>query len=203
MGFYSRYILPRAVDITCGVRPIARQRDKIVPKASGVVLDVGFGTGRNLPHYDPDRVELVLALEPAPDMWALARNSMAETELPIRLLNAGGEAIPLATGSIDTVVVTYTLCTIPDPVPALREIRRVLKEGGSLLFTEHGEAPDAGVRRWQSRINPIWKRLAGGCNLDRNIPELLIEAGFELPELSAMYIPGIKIASYNYWGRAQ
>ena len=180
-----------------------RQRGKIVPKASGIVLDLGFGTGRNLDFYDPDRVDRIWALDPSVEMWELASEAVDASPLQIEYLEAPGEAIPLDDDSIDSVVVTYSLCTIPDPHRALEEASRVMKRDGRLFFCEHGKAPDLRIRQWQSRLNPIWKRLGGGCHLDRPIPSIVENSGFESEQIESMYIPGWKPASYNYWGTAR
>lgn len=202
MGWYERFVLPSVVNSACGIKPLRRQRAKVVPLAFGSVLEVGFGSGLNLPFYDVNRVSQVWALEPSREMWSLAEGRVRAADFPVEFLQAPAEAIPLANESADTVLVTYTLCTIPDVGRALREMGRVLKPGGELIFTEHGEAPDVSVYRWQARLNPLWKMAAGGCNLNRPIPALIVAAGFRMIELSSMYIPGWKPGSFNYWGRA-
>lgn len=201
-GWYERLILPRLIDATCGLEQIAEQRRRIVPQASGRVLELGFGSGRNLPFYDPSRIEELWGLEPSHEMLKLAKGRAAEAPFPVSFLEAAGEAIPLESASIDTVVSTYTLCTICDPSKALREVARVLKPRGRLLFAEHGRAPDAGVFKWQTRLTPVWKRLAGGCQLDRDIPDLLQKAGFEIVRLHCGYIRGPKLVSFNFVGAA-
>ena len=187
---------------TCGLKPAMKQRAKVVPLAQGRVLEIGIGSGLNIPLYDPRRVEHLWGLDPSAEMWAIAQKNAAAHHLDAEFLQAGADAIPLDSGSADTVVMTYTLCTIPEITPALSEIRRVLKPGGKLLFSEHGRAPDASVRRWQERLNPVWRALAGGCNLNRPIDQLLLEAGFRTPDLQTMYIPGWRPACFNYWGSA-
>jgi len=184
------------------MKPIRRQREKVVPLASGRVLEVGIGTGLNLRHYDKSRVSAIVGVDPAAEMHPLAAKRIARAGLDVRLLALSAERIPLEDASFDTVVATYTLCSIPDAVAALREMRRVLKPGGRLLFCEHGRAPDASVRRWQERLQPYWGPLAGGCHLGRDIPALLVEAGFACPQLQSMYLPGPRALSYNYWGEA-
>src|SRR5689334_18233774 len=135
-------------------------------------------------------------------MHGLARKRMARAGLDVELVGVSAEGLPLPDASFDTVVMTYTLCSIPDPVPAVRELKRVLKPGGKLLFCEHGRAPDEGVRRWQARLNGVWGCIGGGCHLDRDIPMLLRAGGFTLPDVQAMYLPGPRFATYNYWGEA-
>jgi len=202
MGFYDTYLLPHVVHFTCGQRPAMKQRQKLVPLASGRVLEIGIGSGLNIPFYDASRVQHLWGLDPSAGMWSIAQRNAKEHHLDAEFIESGAEAIPLPDASVDTVVTTYTLCTIPAPGRALEEIRRVLKPGGRLLFCEHGRAPDAAVRRWQDRLNGVWGKLGGGCNLNRPIPELLQAAGYELPDLQTMYIPGWKPACFNYWGTA-
>ena len=202
MGLYSRYILPRVVHFTCGLKPNMRQREKVVPRARGRVLEVGIGSGLNLPFYDSAKVSKVWGLDPAPEMIRMAERAARSLPFEVEFIGLPGDEIPFEDNSIDTVLVTYTLCTIPDTAPALRQMRRVLRPGGELIFCEHGAAPDRTVRRWQDRLNPIWKRLGGGCNLNRRIPALIEEGGFRIKSLDAMYIPGWRPASFNYWGTA-
>jgi ubiquinone/menaquinone biosynthesis C-methylase UbiE len=191
------------IDFACGTPPVLKQREKVVPHAEGRVLEIGMGSGLNLSFYDPGRVELVFGLEPSEGMRRKAQRNLSRAPVAVEWLDLPGEEIPLDDDSVDTVVLTYTLCTIPDFRTALRQMRRVLKPGGALLFCEHGEAPDPGVRRWQQRVNPMWKRIAGGCNLDRPIPTCLEEAGFRISHLDTMYVPNTpRIAAFNYWGRA-
>jgi len=202
MGFYGRYVLPRIVHFTCGLKPNMRQRHKVVPRARGRVLEVGFGSGLNLPFLDAAQVTRVWGLDPSAEMTRLAERAARSVSFPVELIGLRGDEIPLEDESVDTVLVTYTLCSIPDTEPALRQMARVLKPGGRLVFCEHGAAPDAGGRRWQDRLNPLWKRLGGGCQLNRAIPELLEKGGFRIEEIDTMYIPGWRPASFNYWGTA-
>jgi len=202
MGLYSRLVLPHLVHYACSGEQTERQRAKVVPKARGRVLEVGIGSGLNLPFYDPGRVTEVLGLEASAEMVALAEQAAYEAPFDVEFLLAGSEEIPLPSASCDTVVVTYALCTIPDVVPALKEMGRVLKAGGTLLFCEHGLAPDADVRKWQDRLDPVWRRLAGGCHLNRDIPALLHGGGFQTRSLDTMYVPGWRPACFEYWGSA-
>lgn len=202
MNPYDRYLLPYLIDLACGIEPVQRQRAKIVPQARGLILEVGMGTGRNLPFYDPSRVTKLCGLDPAAQMHRLARKRMRQAGLEVELLTLSAESIPMPDQSFDTVLMTFTLCSIPDPVAAVREMRRVLKPEGRLLFCEHGLAPDASVRRWQQRLTPIWKPLAGGCHLDRDIPALLRAGGFALGQMETMYLPGPRPLTFNYWGYA-
>jgi ubiquinone/menaquinone biosynthesis C-methylase UbiE len=204
MSLYDRFVLPPLINLACSCRPIARQRDKIAPQAAGVVLELGFGSGLNLPHYDASKVEKLYALEPSEGMLARARKAAAGARFPVEILPETAEAISLPAASVDTVLVTYSLCTIPDAVAALEGARRVLKPGGQLLFCEHGLAPDEGVRRWQRRIEPVWRAMAGGCHLTRDIPDLIRRAGFAIERLDTMYLPkSPRWAGFNYWGEAR
>jgi ubiquinone/menaquinone biosynthesis C-methylase UbiE len=202
MGLYSRYLLPRVIHFACGLKPNMRQREKVVPHARGRVLEVGIGSGLNLPFYDPANVSKVWGLDPASEMTRIAERAARPLPFEVEFIGLPGDEIPLEDSSVDTVVVTYTLCTIPDTAAALRQMSRVLRPGGELLFCEHGAAPDARVRRWQDRLNPLWKRLGGGCNLNRPIPALIEAGGFRIKSLDTMYIPGWRPASFNYWGIA-
>ncbi|MBW2211247.1 MAG: class I SAM-dependent methyltransferase [Deltaproteobacteria bacterium] len=166
------------------------------------VLEIGVGSGLNLSFYDTAKVRKVWGLEPSEGMRRLARKKLVGSALEVEMIDLPGEEIPLDTNSVDTVVVTYTLCTIPDAQRALRGMQRVLRPGGKLLFCEHGVAPDDSVRRWQTRLNPTWNRFSGGCNVNRDIPELLESSGFRIIVDERMYIPGAKFLSYNYWGSA-
>jgi SAM-dependent methyltransferase len=204
MGLYSRHILPHVINCACGARPIEKQRAKIVPHARGVVLELGFGSGRNLPYFDAAQVERLYALEPEEGMVRLARRAAAGAPVPVEIVPTTAEAMQLPPASVDTLLVTYTICTIPDPVSALRSARAAVKTDGVLLFAEHGAAPDADVRAAQRRIEPVWKRIAGGCHLTRDIPALIAEAGFVMAQLDTMYLPRTpRFAGFNYFGSAR
>jgi len=201
---YERYLLPRLIHCVCGSPIIDHQRRLVVPGARGRVLEIGFGSGLNLPHYDRSRVEWIWALEPSPQMRDLAAPRVAASGLDVRMLDLPGEVLPLPDHSVDTVVVTFTLCTIPDAAAALGQMRRVLRPDGKLLFCEHGAAPDAGVRRWQDRLNGVWGKFAGGCHLNREIAPLIQSAGFRLDDVRSGYLPRTPhFAGYNTWGSAR
>ena len=202
MGIYSKYVLPRVIHFACSLEPILQQREKVVPLATGEVLEIGVGSGLNLPFYDATRVKKLWGLEPAEKMRRMAAPAARRLQFEFEFLDLPGEQIPLETDSVDTVLVTYTLCTIPETEPALRGMARVLRPGGKLIFCEHGAAPDASVRRWQDRITPLWKRLGGGCQLNRDIPDLIEAGGFEIDAIDTMYLPGWRPAAFNYWGTA-
>jgi len=203
MSFYSDRVLPGLINATCSNKPTRKQREKIVPRAYGDVLEVGFGGGLNLPHYDRANVRKVFGLEPSAGMRRSAAGNIDASGLDVELIDLPGEEIPLEGNSVDSVLVTYTLCTIPDAVTALHGMRRVLKPGGHLFFCEHGQAPDEAVHKWQNRLNAGWRFFAGGCNMNRNIPELLRDGGFTIEDDNRMYIPGVKALSYNFWGAAR
>ena len=202
MSFYEKHILPRFINCACGSKPIMKQREKVVPRASGVVLEIGIGTGLNLPYYHGPNVEKVIGLDPSEESWELAGERAKAADVPVEFIGLPGEEIPLDDNSVDTVLVTYSLCTIPDPVTALHGMSRVLKPGGSLLFCEHGLAPDDKVVTWQRRIEPLQKRLFDGCHLTRDIPGLIGESGFTVDRVEATYVKGPKPHSYFYLGVA-
>ena len=204
MGFYANTIVPRLVTCACGTKPILKQREKVVPEARGQVLEIGMGAGHNLPYYQRDQVERIVGIDPCSTSWGLAQPRAEKLGVPIEFIEGSAESMPLPDAAFDTVLMTYSLCTIPDAQAALQEMRRVLKPGGRLVFCEHGEAPDATVARWQQRVNPVWRRLLGGCNLNRPITRWITDAGFCMGKLDQMYLPGTpRIAGFNVWGSAQ
>jgi ubiquinone/menaquinone biosynthesis C-methylase UbiE len=204
MGLYEKHVVPHIINCACGTKPIRYQRKKVVPQAEGTVLEIGIGTGFNLPYYDPARVTRVIGLDPSEASWKLAGERARNLPFPVEFVGLPGEQIPLDDNSVDTVLVTFSLCTIPDPVKALEGMRRVLKPSGKLVFCEHGAAPDESVLKWQNRIDPVWSTLFGGCHLNRRIPSLIESAGFRIGELQTMYLPSTpRIAGFNYWGTAQ
>ncbi len=190
MGFYGDHFEPALVSCACGMKAISRERAKIVPKASGDVLEIGFGAGHNAPFYDQSAVRRLYALEPSAGMRARARDRVAGLSVPFEWLDLPGEEIPLADASVDTVLVTFTLCTIPGAEAALAGMRRVLKPGGRLIFLEHGLSPDPGVAKWQNRLNGVWGKVGGGCHLNRDPAALIRAAGFEIEALDQHYAKG-------------
>lgn len=204
MSFYENRILPRMIDTLCSQKAVMEMREKVVPKAYGVVLEAGMGSGINLPLYDPDKVDFVWGLEPSEGMRRKAQKNLQNAPVEVRWLDLPGESIPLDDNSVDTVLLTYTLCTIPDWHKALEQMHRVLKPDGVLLFCEHGQSCDHDVEKWQHRITPMWKKLAGGCHLNRNIIELIGRANFNVTRYENCYMTGMpRIASYMYIGEAQ
>jgi len=202
MSWYEQRILPHVTNLACSTKPCRKQREKIVPLAEGDVLEIGIGSGLNLPFYDQQKVRKLWGLEPSEGMRKLAAKNFEGLSLDLEFIDLPGEEIPLESNSVDTVLVTFTLCTIPDTASALQGMRRVLKPGGRLLFCEHGTAPDEGVRRWQDRLNSGWSKISGGCNMNRDILALIAAGGFDIVNDERMYIPGLRILSYNYWGSA-
>ena len=203
MGFYNKYILPKIINAGCGTKPIRKQREKVLPLCKGIVLEVGCGSGLNFSFYEENNIDKLYALEPDKEMLRQAESVVKEVNFPITFLETGAEKIPLEDDSIDTALLTYTLCTIPDPLAALLEIRRVLKKGGKLVFCEHGMAPENNVKKMQNFINSFWPIFVGGCNLNRDIPSLIKDAGFLVDNLETMYLPKTpKWFGYNYWGSA-
>lgn len=202
MSFYDNQVLPRLIHLSMRQRNLATYRRRVIPAAEGRVLEIGVGSGLNLPLYTR-RAERVIGLDPSPKLLQKARNATGSTVFPVELIEGSAEAIPLEDRSIDTVVTTWTLCTIPDAPRALGEMRRVLKPGGRLLFVEHGRAPDASVQRWQDRLTPLWKRIGGGCHLNRAIADLIVTAGFRPDRLETGYMKGPKPITFMYEGCAK
>lgn len=202
MGLYDRHVLPHLIDFACGMGAVMKARSQIVPLAKGRVLEIGIGTGLNLSFYDPQRVDLVVGVDPSADMQHLSRDRAARCQVPVEMIALELGQIQAEDASFDDIVCTFTLCTIPDAVAALSEMRRVLKPGGRLLFCEHGLAPDLPVVRWQRRLTPLWKPLAGGCHLDRDIPALIEAGGFHIRQLDTGYLKGPRPMTHVYRGWA-
>lgn len=201
MGFYRDRVLPHLVNLAMRNHRLLPYRERVLAAAEGRVLEVGIGSGPNLPLYS-SQVHEVLGLEPAPRLITMARRVAVETSVPVTFLEGSAEEIPLDDASVDTVILTWTLCSIPDAVRGLHEMRRVLRPGGQLLFVEHGRAPEANVRRWQNRLTPPWKRIAGGCHLNRAIGTLIEDNGFRMAQMETGYMEGPKPLSFLYEGRA-
>ena len=203
MGLYQKYVFPRLVELAMSSSELEPVRRNVLAGAHGVTLELGIGSGLNLPLYDA-RVTRVVGVEPSAELRALASRRAAQAGLPVELLlQSAEEPLPLPDGSVDSVVVTWALCSIPDPVRALREARRVLRRDGELHFVEHGRAADPRLRGWQDRLNPFWKVIAGGCNMNRPIDEIVGAGGFAIEELSQTFLPGPKLLTYTYQGRAR
>src|SRR5262245_35030773 len=202
MGLYRRFILPPLINLAMRNEVVTARRAELIPQASGVVLEVGIGSGLNLPFYS-SAVASLYGVDPSAELLAMARKKVDGVAFPVELVCRSAEQLPVGGGSIDTVVTTWTLCSIPDPVGALREMKRVLKPDGRLLFVEHGFCPDPAVHVWQNRLNPLWTKIAGGCNLNRKIDELLAAAGLGIAELRTAQLPGPRPMTYTYEGSAR
>ena len=203
MGIYNKYLLPKLIDWTCKQKPSRKQREKIIPLASGNVLEIGIGSGLNMPFYDNINVKHLTGIDPSVEIWNQKKFHVNDLPFDFKFLKAYAEDIPAENNSFDTIVFTYTLCSIPNMNAAFAEIRRVLKPNGKVIFCEHGKAPDKSIRKWQNLINPVWKMLGGGCNLNRDIPGIIQNNGLKITQMNTMYIPGWKPASFNYWGTAK
>lgn len=203
MGLYADCLLPKIVHLVCSAKANEEQRGRVIPRAKGIVLEIGIGSGLNLPHYDASRVSRVIGVDPSSEMLRMAERAAESAPFDVELLGLPGEEIPLEDNSVDTVLLTYTLCSIPDTRQALQQMGRVLKPGGRLLFCEHGASPDESVRRWQDRLTPLWSKLGGGCRLNREIPRLIEAGGFRIVEMERRYIQGWRPASYNFLGTAE
>ena len=203
-SWYEKFFLPKVCDKCCSTKPINYQRNKVVPLAKGIVLEIGIGSGLNIPFYNKNNIEKIIGLDPSEELNFLAKKVAKKNNIEIDFIISGAEDIALPDNSIDTILITYTLCTIPDLDNSMAEIKRVLKSDGKFIFCEHGIAPDQNIVKWQTRINPIWKALMGGCNINRNIPKIISDGGFDITNISEMYLPSTpKIVGYNYWGIAQ
>ena len=201
MNLYEGWILPPILDLIMRQKHLTKYRRAVAAAARGRVLEIGVGSGLNFPLYGK-QVELLYGIDPSPRLLAIARRRATASGVPVELLLGSATAIPLSDNAVDTVVMTWTLCSIPDPLAALREMRRVLKPDGNLCFVEHGLSPEPNVEHWQHRITPAWRRVAGGCHLDRKIDELIRQAGFDLTNLQVEYASGPRTMSYMYQGCA-
>lgn len=202
MGFYADRILPSLVDLAMRNKMLGPFRERVTAAAEGRVLEVGIGSGFNLPLYGP-QAEEIIGLEPSQPLLGRARKNAELAAAPVRLIGGTAEAIPLDDRSVDTVVMTWTGCSIPDIRSALAEMRRVLRPGGRLVFVEHGRSPDPGVQVWQDRLTPLWRRVAGGCHLNRKIDEIAQGSGFAIERLDTGYIRGPKLMTFMYEGIAK
>ncbi len=203
MGFYASVVLPRVLDRVMSGENFDALRRRLLAGTRGETLEIGFGTGLNLPHY-ADGVQRLTAVDPNPGMHRRARRRVDGTALPVRMEILDGQSLPFEDASFDSVVSTWTLCSIPDAAAALGEILRVLRRGGTFRFVEHGLSADAGVGKWQRRLTPIQRRIAGGCRLDRDIHGLIRDAGFRIALLENFYMDGIpRVGGYMYFGRAE
>jgi len=202
MRFYAKYILPRLIELAMRNKDTARLRAEWIPHARGEVLEIGIGSGLNLPFYSPE-VQRVYGVDPSVELQQMARNRAGKSPVEVEFLpQSAEEPLPLVKASIDTAVVTWTLCSIPNPSEALRQAKRVLKPSGRIIFVEHGRSSDPDVVVWQDRITPAWKRIGGDCHLNRKIDDLITGAGFQIVELRTNYLPGPRPMTYTYQGFA-
>ena len=201
MCLYARYVRPKMIDTLCGQPPMTELRSRYVPRAHGDVLEIGIGSGLNLPHYS-DNARTVTGLDPATELTRMARNRAAQANPEVDVLEISGEEIPADDNHFDTIVCTWTLCSIPNVYQALKEMYRVVKPGGQFFFIEHGLSPDSGVQSWQRRLEPMWKIIGGGCHLTRKVDQLVLDSGFLLPELDSGYQPGPRWAAFMTHGVA-
>lgn len=202
MGFYAKYFLPRIIDLAMKNEETAKVRAALIPQAHGEVLEVGIGSGLNLPFYSPE-VKRIFGVDPSLELQKMAAKRVAGL-IPVEFLaQSAEERLPLEEQSIDTAVMAWTMCSIPDADAALRQVRRVLKPDGRLLFVEHGRAPDRKVAAWQDRLTPVWKLATGGCHLNRKVDDLITAAGFQIEELTTNYLPGPRPMTYTYQGMAR
>ncbi len=201
MGLYQKFILPRLIDVAMRNKEVTARRAELIPKASGAVLEIGIGSGLNLSFYSSGITHLS-GIDSSPEFLSMARRKLNASPYPVKLFCRSAEELLFDDGSFDTVVVTWTLCSIPHPVRALAEIKRVLKPDGRFLFVEHGLSPDPKVQAWQHRLTPMWKRIGGGCHLNRKIDDLVRPAGFNIVELQTTYLPGPRPMTFTYQGIA-
>ena len=204
MGWWTERVVPRIADRACGTADIAELRTQVCSGLHGRVIEIGFGSGHNLVHL-PDEVESVSAVEPADTGWRLSEKRRTSSRVPVRRTGPDGQALTEPDASFDCALTTFSLCTIPDPARALAEVRRVLRPGGRLHFLEHGLAPDAEIATWQHRLDPVQRRVAGGCHLSRDIPALVLASGLQIEAVESSYLPGPRMArpwAYGYLGRA-
>ena len=202
MNLYDQHVLPHLIDFACGMGAVMKTRAQIVPQAEGRVLEIGIGSGLNLSFYDPAKVSVIVGVDPSAAMQKLARQRAAQISIPVEMIALELGQIQAADASFDSIVCTFTLCTIPDAMAALQEMRRVLKPGGKLLFSEHGLAPDLPVVRWQNRLTPLWKPFSGGCHLNRDIPALIRAGGFSIGQLDSSYLKGPRPMTWVFRGWA-
>jgi len=201
MSLYQKYILPKLLNWAMKAPALSKLRSELIPLAEGRVLEIGLGSGLNLPHYAD--ISDLTGLEPSKQLQSIAELLIAQQAFPTKVLTAASEDIPIESDTFDTVVMTWTLCSVRDPLLALSEIKRVIKPRGKVIFAEHGESPDDKIKKWQRRINPCWSQIAGGCQLNRKIDRLFKDSGFKFLDIERGYLEGPKFATYNYRGLAQ
>jgi len=203
MNLYDKYILPHLLNCSCNTKPFVLQREKVIPLAKGKVLEVGIGSGLNLPFYEKGNIEEIWGLDPSEELLLMAKKKAKTEHMDVQFLNASAESIELDDNFFDTVIVTYTMCTISNLNQALSEMKRVMKTDGRLIFCEHGASPEQEVFTWQNRMNSVWSKISGGCNINKDIPSIIESSGLVVSQLETMYLPKTpKMLGYNYWGFA-
>ena len=202
MGLYAKYVLPRLIELAMRNKDTTRLRSESVPQASGDVVEIGIGSGLNLPFYG-SKVHHVYGVDPSVELQRMASKRASTTSCEVTFLRQSAEdPLPLGDASIDTIVMTWSLCSIPNPSAALEQMKRLLKRDGRLIFIEHGRSADPGVRVWQDRLTPMWKHIGGGCHLNRKIDDLIQAAGFGITQQRNFYLPGPRPMTYTYQGMA-
>ena len=199
---YNRVVCPHVINLAMQTKPFRKQREKVIPQASGRVLEIGIGSGLNLDFYNISRISEIFAVEPDSVLLEKAKIKAKLNNISLNIKRLSAESLPFDDAFFDTVVSTYTMCSISELNSVMVEIKRVLKNDGSFIFSEHGKAPDDNIHKWQKRLNPIQKRIGGGCCLDKDIPKIIINSNFKLQKINSMYVPGPKFLSYHYWGTA-
>lgn len=203
-NFYARHVAPRIIHTLCGLGAVAAERAHVVPQAEGTVLEIGIGSGHNLPHYDAKKVKKIIGIDPSGLFLKIGAKRFDAFPVPVEIIQARAEDMPVESGCADTAVVTYTLCSVDTALRALGEVRRVLKPAGRVLLLEHGRADSASLARWQDRLNPLWRPLAAGCNLNRDMRALLDQSGFAVERMDTFYMPGLpKLVGFHYRGTAR
>ena len=203
MSLYDKYLLPHLLNCTCNQKPFIYQRKKVVPFAKGNILEIGIGSGLNIPFYEAEDINKIWGIDPSEELIAMAKKQINDDTPDIEFIISKAEDIDFDDAFFDTILMTYTMCTISNLSEAFREIRRVIKPSGTLIFCEHGMAPDENVVKWQNRINTFWPKISGGCNINKEIPRIVESLGFSITNLENMYLPKTpKVLGYNYWGRA-
>ena len=203
MSLYDKYLLPHLLNCTCNQKPFIHQRKKVVPLAKGNILEIGIGSGLNIPFYEAEGIDKIWGIDPSEELVAMAKNQVKDDTPEIEFIISKAEEIDFDDAFFDTILMTYTMCTINNLSEAFTELKRVIKPTGKLIFCEHGMAPDKNVIKWQNRINTFWPKISGGCNINKEIPSIIESSGFSILDLENMYLPKTpKVLGYNYWGTA-
>ena len=200
--FYNKHICPHVINFAMSRTPFPKQRKKVIPNAEGRVLEIGIGSGLNLDFYDKKKISHIFSVEPDCILLEKAKKRAKHNSINLHIEALSAEELPFESNFFDTVVSTYTMCSIEKINQVMHEIKRVMKKDSKFIFSEHGKSPDENVLKWQKRLNPIWSRIGGGCHLDKDIPGIILNSNFKIPKIESMYVPGPKFSSYHYWGHA-